>query len=230
MAVIVAIVSAVFALSANQYAKQANQIAIRANDLAAQSLTQALPEMVASNWDQAYYDLNLDEYPCINEFGSTVWSRNLIAYIDLTNIGGRTIALVDPPRPEKVSTSYDGVQVKATFTPFYFVEHFDEWLKNGGWNPLEAQIRNHAKLVTPLNFTAGETRRVVVGEHVEVSIDPSVDHQELIGIVLNHDWIAHLQFTFTQQIELLADILISMPYVGTRLNAKSVPPFEACQN
>lgn len=230
MALIVAIVSAVFAALADKYAKEANQIAISANDLASQSLTQALPEIEFSNWDQAYYDLNLDEYPCINEFGNTVWRRNLIVYIDLTNIGGQTIALLGAPESKESNPIYNGVHVKATFTPFYFVERFDEWLKNGGWNPLEAQIREHAKLVIPLNLAAGETRRVVLGEHVEVRIDSNVDPQELIGIVLDHDSIAHLQFPFAQQKTLQATIPISMPYIGTRLDAKSVPPFEACQN
>ncbi len=90
VAVFVAIVSVIYAANANKYAKEANQIAITANALAAQALTKALPEMIVSDWDEGYFDLNLDEYPCINEFGHIMWSRKLIAYINVTNRGGQT--------------------------------------------------------------------------------------------------------------------------------------------
>lgn len=246
ISIFAAIVSAISAIISNRQsqkaidiAQEANQVAADANRLSYDSNT-LLQRSIDINladvrivWDGNWYQFYQYKYPCFDNSGNIVWSKDLLAIFTIMNVGGRAAYLIELPEAEKINTSVDGLNTEVKFTSLENVEDFDAWMRKNSFDPLDPSyeyLRNSAQVNLPFTVQPGEVRRIVLLEQINTIIDPSLTPEEVSTYVNEYDWITHPIFTFADEIESTLEIVLWAPYIGTPFQGDNTPPYEICEN
>ncbi len=236
VSVLAAIVSAVVALLSASQSERAMQIASQSNDIV---LTQnalleeaELPRVSIRRLFTylAYRDTFLR--PCLRRNGEAHWPIEMVTGFDVSNLGGRSVALtaVGDRNYQNVDTFSSLVNADVYHDLFGSREEFDTWYRI---RPAPGTIVDTARAFSfaplPINLQAGETHRMVIRTSLHAVVAANVVPQEFQQsmAMLDAPWVSGVHFYFADGTTETGEITMTRPYLFDPPNLK-VEAFEPC--